>query len=126
MTNALITEIKNLIADFESSPVVKTAETDVEAAGTAAWQYIQTNGLTDLIGIAKGVLLSVATGSPYTAILSEVVTQGEAAGISIAKGAEAIVVAQAQADLIAVGQLVSPSTGATVAPVTVEPATPAA
>jgi len=122
MTNSIIAEIKTLIAKFEASPVVETAETDVEAAGSAAWDYIKTNGLTDLIGIAKGVLLSVATGTPYATILSEVVTQGTAAGIAIAQGAEAVVVALAQSDLIAVGQLASPSTGVAVTSAAVTPA----
>lgn len=117
MTLAIITDIENLLAKLkaDTAPEVAAVETDVEAAGSAAWAYIKANGLTDLIAIAKSALLGVATGTSYATILATVVTEGESAGITIAKGAESIVVAAAQADLIAVGQLPAPSTGTTVA-----------
>ena len=68
-----------------------------------------------MYALAKAALLGAATGTPWATIAATVVTQGEAAGIQIAKGAETIVLAQAQADLIAAGNLVAPSTGAVVA-----------
>ena len=111
MSNEVITWLKAELAKFEgeAAPEITTAETDAEAIGSAALAYIKTQGLTDLYAIAKSVLLSVAAGAPWATTLATVVTQGEVAGISIAKGAEAVVVAQAQADLIAAGQLGSPA-----------------
>ena len=117
MTLAIIAEIEAKLAELKASfsPEIKTAENDLKAIGASALAYIDTNGLKDLYTIAMSVLTGAATGTPYTTVLASVVTQGEAAGISIAKGAEAVVVAQAQADLIAAGTLVSPSTGTVIA-----------
>lgn len=120
MTN-ILTDIVN---DFEAAlsklkgdaaPAVKVVENDAKAIGASALSYIKSNGLTDLYTIATGVLTTAMTGTPWATILASVVTKGEAAGITIAKGAEAIVVSQAQADMIAAFRLVSPSTGTTVA-----------
>ena len=71
------------------------------------------------------VLTGAATGTSFAAIGASVVAQGEGAGISIAKGAESIVIAQAQADLVAAGTIAAPTTGAIVGAATVTP-TPAA
>ena len=111
----LETQLANLKAEF--TPEIKTVENDAKAIGAAALSYIETNGLKDLYTIAMSALTGAATGTPFTTILSTVVTQGEAAGITIAKGAEAVVVAQAQADLVAAGTLPSPSTGVVLNPV---------
>ena len=117
MSSALVTELKALLAKFEGEvePVAEEVKADAEAIGASALSYIKTNGLQDLYGIAKSVLAGIAIGTPWATVLAAVVTQGEAAGIAIAKGAEAVVVAQAQADLIAAGTIASPSTGVTVA-----------
>lgn len=106
----IIEELKALLAKFEgeAAPVVETVETDAEAIGMAAIGYIKTQGLQELYTIAKAALLGLAAGTPWGAVLAGVVTEGEAAGITIVKGAEAIVLAQAQADLIASGQLAAP------------------
>lgn len=117
MTLAIIADIEAKLEELKVSfsPEIKTAENDLKAIGASAVSYIESNGLKDLYTIAMSVLTGAATGTPYTTVLASVVTQGEAAGISIAKGAEAVVVAQAQADLIAAGTLASPSTGTTIA-----------
>jgi hypothetical protein len=129
------TIIAELLADAEAlvakaktalSPEIKTAENDAKAIGEAALSYIEQNGLTDLYSIATSALAGAATGTSFTAVLSDVVTQGEAAGITIAKGAEAVVVAQAQADLVAAGTLASPSTGEVLAATSAPTPTPAA
>lgn len=116
MTNAVVTWLKNELAKIEANPEVQTAETDVKAIGTSALNFIKTNGLTDLYQIALAVLAGAASGTPWATIGATVVKQGEEAGISIAKGAEAVVIAQAQADLVAAGTIVSPTSGAVVAP----------
>jgi phage host-nuclease inhibitor protein Gam len=119
MTNAVIAELESVVAKIkaEFTPQIKTAENDLKAIGASALSYIESNGLTALYSIATAALSGAATGTPFTSILADVVTQGEAAGITIAKGAEAVVVAQAQADLVAAGSLASPSTGVVIAPV---------
>lgn len=129
MTNFLSTELDaaetafgNLIAKLKSSTVVQTAETDAEAIGSATLAYIKQNALTDLYQIAIAALTGAATGTPWATIGATVVSQGETAGITIAKGAESIVIALAQADLIAQGKLVAPTSGAVV---TAAPAAPA-
>lgn len=116
MTNAFVTEVKALLAKFEANTEVQTIETDVKAIGVSALNFIKTNGLTDLYNIALSVLAGAATGTPWASIGATVVSQGETAGITIAKGAESIVIAQAQADLIAQGTLAAPTTGEVVTP----------
>ena len=116
-SSEVYTWLVNEAAKLESAfgPAVKTVETDAEAIGSAALAYIKSNALSDLYAIAKSALLGAATGTPWATVAATVVSQGEAAGITIAKGAETIVLAQAQADLIAAGSLVAPSTGTVVA-----------
>lgn len=106
----IIEELKALLAKFEgeAAPVVEAVEVDAEVIGKAAIDYIKAQGLQELYTIAKAALLGLATGTPWGAVLAGIVTEGEAAGITIAKGAEAIVLAQAQADLIASGHLAAP------------------
>lgn len=115
MTSAIVTYLKAELAKFEGNSTVETIETDAKAIGASALSYIKSNGLTDLYQIALAVLTGAATGTPWATIGATVVSQGEAAGISIAKGAESVVIAQAQADLVAQGALVAPTTGAVVA-----------
>jgi hypothetical protein len=137
MTNAFITDIENIPAEvkswFETSPTVHTIETDGEAIATSAWTYIKSNGLTTLYSMAMALLTGAATGTSFTALGTQLLQQGETAGIQIAKGAEGIVLAQAQADLVAAGSIVSPTSGAIVTSGTgntvtgaAAPATPAA
>jgi hypothetical protein len=110
----LIAEIESVVTKWKAVPVVGTVVEDVEAAGQSALAYIKANALTDAYKIATAALLGAATGTPWATLAATVVAQVEAAGIAIAKGAETIVLAQAQADLIAAGKLVAPSTGAVV------------
>lgn len=107
-------DVSNLLGKIKSNASVKTVETDVVAIGKSALSYIESNGLTDLYKIALAALTGAATGTSFAAIGATVLQQGEQAGIQIAKGAEGIVLAQAQADLVAAGSLVSPTSGTTV------------
>ncbi len=130
MSIEIITWLEGEIARLKGTATVQKVETDVVAIGTSALNYIKNNALTDLYNIALAVLTGAATGTPWATLGATVVTQGEAAGIAIEKGAESIVLAQAQADLIAAGTLVSPTSGAVVTSAAVTPsaapATPAA
>jgi hypothetical protein len=132
MTSEVIAKIEAFFEEIKTDlqPVETEVVTDAKAIGTSALAYIKSNGLTELYSIAKSALLGLATGTPWATVAADVVSQGEAAGIAIAKGAETIVLAQAQADLIAAGTLVAPSTGAVVAstfaPAATAPVVPAA
>lgn len=110
MSNAFITELKSLLAKFEAAaePEIKVVEQEALDIGKATLAYIKTNGLADLIALAKAALLGAATGTPYTATLAAVEAQAETAGIALAKGASAVVVAAVQADLVALEQIPAP------------------
>ncbi len=110
MSIAIIEDVKALLAKLQAhfAPEIKAVENEAKAIGDAALTYIENNGLNALYNIATAALLGAATGTPWATIGATVVKQGEAAGISIAKGAETVVLAQAQADLIAVGKLLPP------------------
>jgi hypothetical protein len=129
MTNIIITDIEEdvdaLVAKIKGSTAATVVVQDAEAIGSATLAYIKNNGLTDLYNIALAALTGAATGTSFATVAATVVTQGEAAGITIAKGAEGIVLAQAQADLVAAGTLISPTSG-TIVPTAPVPAAPAA
>jgi uncharacterized membrane protein (UPF0136 family) len=118
MTNIIITDIEEdfdaLKAKIEGSTTATVIIQKAEDIGVATWNYIKTNGLTALYSMATALLAGAATGTPFTTLAANLAAQAETAGISIAKGAESIVLAQAQADLVAAGTLVSPSTGTVV------------
>lgn len=103
----IVDEFEALIAKLRAhfSPEIKEIENDAKTIGSAALTYIETNGLKALYTIAMSVLTSIANDTPWGEVLKSVVEQGEAAGIAIVKGAESVVVAQAQADLIATGTI---------------------
>ena len=125
MTNIIITDIEEdvdaLVAKIKGSTTATVIVQDVEDIGSATLNYIKNNGLTALYQIAMSALTGAATGTSFTAIGASVLAQGEAAGITIAKGAEGIVLAQAQADLVAAGTLISPTSG-TIVTATTAPA----
>lgn len=108
-------EIASIFSNAKASAIVKEVEEDAEAIGSATLNYIKDNGLQALYKMALGLLAGIASGTPWATVGAALVAQGEAAGITIAKGAEAIVLAQAQADLIAIGQITSPTTNTAVA-----------
>lgn len=110
MTAEIITEIESLFAKLKAAvtPAVDTAISDAETAGLSALNYIKTNGLQDAYQIALTVVGAAVAGSPWTATLASVEASIVTAGKSIAKGAVAVVSAQAQADLIAAGTLLPP------------------
>lgn len=97
----VVGDLKAFVTRLEGTKTVQTAETEVKAIGSAALSYISANGLKDLYAIAMSALSGAATGTAPEAIAATVLSQGEAAGIAIAKGAEQVVIAQAQADLAA-------------------------
>lgn len=127
-SSEVYTWLQNEITKLEAAfgPEVKAVEADVEAIGAATLSFIKSQGLQDLYQIALAALTGAATGTPWATVAATVVSQGEAAGMTIAKGAETIVLAQAQADLISAGKLIAPNTGAVVIPNAPVAAAPAA
>lgn len=111
MTNSIIADIESLIAKLKESiaPAVETAETDVVAAGKSALDYIKVNGLQDLYQIALTLISGATAGAPWAGTLAAIASQAAADGKDIITGAEAVVAAQAQADLIAAGKLLPPA-----------------
>lgn len=118
MAGWIQTELKKLFSAFQAkeAPIEQEVIADVKAIGGAAITYIETNGLQAAYDIAKALLAGAATGTPWATLGATLLAQLEAAGISIAKGAEAIILGQAQADLIATGSLISPTSGTVVTP----------
>ena len=108
--SAIIDELKALITKFEDAidPAVDAAVTDAEVIGKSALDFIKTNGLQDLYQIALTVVGAAATGAPWAGTLAAITAQAVADGKTIITGAEAVVAAQAQADLIAAGKLLAP------------------
>jgi len=116
----LYTELKTKIEAIEAviagQPQVQTFETDIDEIVDEAGNYIKVNGLQDVYSLAKALLLSVATQTPWAELCANLASQAVSAGIALAKGAEAIVLGKAQADLLATGSIASPTTNAPVAP----------
>lgn len=118
----VIQEVRDFLYNLEMKAGIRSAvmavEKDVKEIGTETVNYIKTNGLQDVYTLATALLAGAATGTPWATLGATLVTQAESAGIALAKGAEAIVLGQAQTDLIAVGKLISPTSNAIVASIT--------
>ncbi len=112
MSNEIVAWLKAELTKFR--PEIKIVENKGHALEHSAVSYIEKNSLQAAYSLATALLTGAATGTPWLTLASDLLTQAEAAGIAIAKGAETIVLNQAQADLIAVGQIAAPSTGAAV------------
>lgn len=108
MTNSVLTWIETEWAKIKSSTAVQTAEADVENIGGAGWAWIKTNGLTDLYQLALTLVAAAVPGASWTALLASLTAQATADGKQLIAGAEAVVAAQAQADLISAGKLLPP------------------
>jgi hypothetical protein len=106
MTAALIADAEALLAKLkaEFSPEIKVAENDAHAIVSDAASYIKTNGLQDLYQIALTLVGGMAPGASWATVLTSIVTQATADGKTLLAGAEGVVAAQAQADLLAAGK----------------------
>ncbi len=114
MSNEIVAWLKAELTKFR--PEIKIVENEGHAIVSASISYIEKNGLQAVYGLATALLTGAATGTPWATLMASLLAQAETAGITIAKGAESIVLGQAQADLIAAGTLIAPSTGAVVTP----------
>ncbi len=115
MSLAIITEIEALLGKLKASfspavqAEVKAVENEAHAIVTDAVTYIKANGLADLEAIALTVVSAMVPGTSWGAVLTAVKTQAVTDGVKLLDGAEAVVAAKVQADLIAVGKLAAPA-----------------
>lgn len=110
MSLDIIAEIEASFAKLKAAltPAAEVVKTDVEAVASASWSYIKENSLQDAYQIALVAVQAAVAGTPWVSVLATIEAQVIAAGKTIEKGAVAIIGAQAQADLIAVGTLLPP------------------
>lgn len=93
---------------LKSSTAVSTAIADAENIGGAGWAYIKTNGLTDLYDIALTLVAAALPGASWVTTVASIKAKAIADGVALLEGAEAVVAAQAQADLMSAGKLAAP------------------
>lgn len=110
MSAEIITWLKNEAAKLEAefAPEIKTVENDAHEIVTDAVSYIKANGLQDLEQIALTIVAAMVPGASWTGVLANVKAQAVTDGVKLLEGAEAIVAAKVQADLIAIGSIAAP------------------
>ena len=103
---SILADAKALIVRLESEfqPEIKTAENDAHAVVTDAVSYIKVNGLQDLEQIALTLVAAMVPGASWTGVLAAIVAQAKTDGVKLLDGAEAIVAAKVQGDLLAIGK----------------------
>lgn len=110
MSLEIIAEIEASLTKLKSyfSPTIKSeikvVENEVHAIVTDAVSYIKTNGLHDLEQLAITFVSALLPGGSWVTMLSALKAQALADGIAIVEGAEAIVSAKVQADLLVQGK----------------------
>lgn len=102
MSNQIIAWLEAELAKFR--PEIKTVENDSHAIITDAVSYIKVNGLQDLEQIALTIVAAMVPGASWAATLASIKTQAVTDGAKLLEGAEAIVAAKVQADLLAAGK----------------------
>jgi hypothetical protein len=105
----IIADLEGMVASLKGAftPARKAIENDLKDLESKSIDYIKTNGLQDLYQLAA-TLLPALTGSPWGSVLAALEAKALELGKALVKGEAAIVAAQAQADLIAVGKLIAP------------------
>lgn len=115
MSYEIITEIEDFLSGLKAklSPAVqeevKVVENEGHAIITDAVTYIKANGLQDLEKLAITFVTALAPGASWGAMLLALKAQAITDGITLVQGAEAVVAAKVQGDLIAVGTLPAPT-----------------
>lgn len=98
--------------EAEVKTVVKATATELKAIAGTGWNYIANHGLQALYALAQEALLAMQPGVGWTTLLVQLGKDAVQKGVKIVEGAEAVVAAQAQADLIAAGKLPAPDVAA--------------
>lgn len=96
MTLALIKEIENFL---------HTLVTDVDTAIQPGVAYLKANVPAEAIKLGEAVLAGAVTGTPWASLVTALISQAEAAGITLAEQAAGIVLNYAQSNLLATGAL---------------------
>lgn len=107
---SILDDAKALVAKLEAefAPEIKVAENDAHTIVTDAASFIKTNGLQDLYQIALTLVAAAVPGASWSGVLASIDAQAVTDGKTLIQGATAVVAAQAQADLVAVGKAIAP------------------
>lgn len=114
----ILDDAKALVAKIEAefSPAVqadvKAAENEVHTIVNDAKSYVEVNGLQDLEQLAITAVTAMVPGASWAVMLGALKTQAVAAGVKLVDGAEAVVAAKVQGDLLAVGKIAAPASAA--------------
>ncbi len=107
-------EMERLIAkgkamlSSEAQAEVKAVENEAHTIITDAVSYIKANGLHDLETLAITFVSALVPGASWSAMLGALKTQAVADGVTLVEGAEAVVAAKVQADLLVQGKIAAP------------------
>jgi len=114
--------IETILSDLESvlsrlrSHLSDTANAEIKAAQNEAHDvihtgedYIRVHGLQDLAILAETFVMALVPGGSWTGMLASLKAQAVTQGIALVDGAEAVVAAKVQSDLIATGKLPAPA-----------------
>lgn len=93
----------------------RTLVTDIDTVIEPGIKYLEQNVPAVVITLAESVLSAAIAGTPWSALIAELVTQAEAQGIKLVENAGTVALNTAENNLIAKG---------TPAPVTVAAQTP--
>lgn len=67
--------------------------------------YLEKNASAEAIKLAEAVLTGAIAGTPWAALIAELLTQAEQSGVRVAEGAAGAILNAAQTNLIATGAL---------------------
>lgn len=98
--------LKNELVKFR--PGIKIVENEFHEDAAAAWGYIQKNGLHDAYLLATTLLQGEAAATPWGVLLAQLGAEALKMGKDLVDGEKALILAQAQADLVAAGKLLPP------------------
>lgn len=106
MTTQIIQEIEDFVKGLREkwTPEAKEVENEVKDVVTDAVSYIKVNGLQDLEQIALTLVSAMVPGASWVGVLAGIKAQAVTDGVKLLDGAEGIVAAKVQSDLLAIGK----------------------
>ncbi len=111
---AILTDVETFLKGLKEkfSPAVqaevKAVENEGHAIVTDAVTYIKANGLADLEALAITFVSALIPGGSWVTMLGALKAQAVTDGITLIEGAEAVVAAKVQADLLVQGKTPAP------------------
>lgn len=107
MTSEFLKEIENdlhaLVDKVKSATV--TVVTDVDTEIQPGIAYLKANVPAAAIKIGESILAAEIAGTPWASLVTMLITQAEASGITLAEQAAGIALNYAQSNLLATGAL---------------------